>query len=256
MIIRPILLTTLAAASFAASSAEANEYHAWISAGSNDDWCCSWDVGDNVVGLTYDSFEMRHEYYANPSQYLWIRGTADLATWSVSLGLEDYGARNQPYIVAALHDWFTIGSSLGPQPTGSSPTSLYMDIHYSGSLKTWGDGEVTFYIYNRWYGETGGGARWGEHKDFNGTLTFNLCAYGCPQYGMPFELEVLYTVSSLRAPALGDFLGTFSTSFRSNDPNLTVSSLGGYTQPVPEPESWVLLLAGLSLVGWVARHRG
>jgi hypothetical protein len=31
---------------------------------------------------------------------------------------------------------------------------------------------------------------------------------------------------------------------------------GGSLAPVPEPETWALMLAGLGLVGWAARRRG
>ena len=56
-----------------------------------------------------------------------------------------------------------------------------------------------------------------------------------------------------------DFLHTARIRFVL-PPGLTVTSLGGYDSaaitPVPEPETWLLMLAGLAVLGRLARRRG
>jgi hypothetical protein len=55
--------------------------------------------------------------------------------------------------------------------------------------------------------------------------------------------------------------GTLSTSFVNlSNANMTgginvFGEVQGYTAPIPEPETYALLLAGLGLVGWMARRR-
>ena len=36
---------------------------------------------------------------------------------------------------------------------------------------------------------------------------------------------------------------------------VSATELAGYTAPVPEPESWAMLMAGLGLIGFAARRR-
>ena len=36
---------------------------------------------------------------------------------------------------------------------------------------------------------------------------------------------------------------------------VSAADLAGYTAPVPEPESWAMLVAGLGLIGFAARRR-
>ena len=56
-----------------------------------------------------------------------------------------------------------------------------------------------------------------------------------------------------------DFFNTYSMGFTSgSDPEQWFELPVGYsiaTAPVPEPETWAMLLAGLGLMGWLARQR-
>jgi len=36
---------------------------------------------------------------------------------------------------------------------------------------------------------------------------------------------------------------------------VAAADLAGYTAPIPEPESWAMLLSGLGLLGFIARRR-
>lgn len=73
--------------------------------------------------------------------------------------------------------------------------------------------------------------------------------------------------SFANGPSLADgFMGSGNTSFGSRDPhwaldilNVNTASIGAsyisHTAPIPEPESYALLLAGLGLVAFMARRR-
>jgi len=56
-----------------------------------------------------------------------------------------------------------------------------------------------------------------------------------------------------------DFYSTYSMGFANNKPEQWFELPAGYSistaEPIPEPETWAMLLAGLGLVGFAARHR-
>lgn len=100
--------------------------------------------------------------------------------------------------------------------------------------------------------------------------------YSVTQNGTGTQFDVYFRfsdadpyASSIQCP-MGETTGCFltkdgSTASLSGDYQLlpgvlhayktTAADLGGYTAPVPEPETWALLLAGLGLVGFSAKRR-
>ena len=74
----------------------------------------------------------------------------------------------------------------------------------------------------------------------------------------PFQLSYSLRTDVSESSFL-DFMHTARISFVLPE-GLTVTSMGGYNSaavaPVPEPETWLLMAAGLAVIGRLMRHRG
>jgi hypothetical protein len=177
----------------------------------------------------------------------------------------------------------TVTDASGTRANGTAATGLWMDVNIKGTLFTGLDGYAGTAVSTRWFGEAvyhlqSDGAFSGPDADkqvlvntgqgyvaqINHVLALNLCAWGCPTYGVPFDLGLGYNPTmamSLTGYSRDAFSHggavSFAIAFRSTDSaaDLRVSSLGGFTQPVPEPETYAMLLAGLGLVSFAARAR-
>jgi hypothetical protein len=59
----------------------------------------------------------------------------------------------------------------------------------------------------------------------------------------------------LRMTAMSDFGSTFDADISSTTPGIEITGIQAGIAPVPEPEGYAMLLAGLGLLGFVARRR-
>jgi hypothetical protein len=88
--------------------------------------------------------------------------------------------------------------------------------------------------------------------DSGGTLYFAAMIGG----------QTLYNTSSTLAPTHFDFQGTTSAgstflqfAYRNDNDNFYLSNVSVTTQPVPEPESYAMMFAGLGVLGLMGKRR-
>jgi hypothetical protein len=88
--------------------------------------------------------------------------------------------------------------------------------------------------------------------DFGGTLYFAALMGG----------QILYNTSSALAPTHFDFQGTASAgstllqfAFQNDNDSFYLSNVSVTTQPVPEPESYAMMFAGLGVLGFMGKRR-
>ena len=131
-------------------------------------------------------------------------------------------AANPSITYSALSATFTI-------PGGSSPSQIAGTYHENGT----GDFE---------YGVVWGGGSGGGNADPNPVLSFTITGTGL-------------TLASLEQNAAGQFFAADIISGTTGNTGAVDASQALPPTSIPEPETYALMLAGLGLMGFVARRR-
>lgn len=145
-----------------------------------------------------------------------------------------------------------VGTETGGQVLATTTTSSTMPVGTVGNyLSDLGNGTTTLNFSS---GVAAVSFLWGTPDEYN-MLSVNGTTFTAMSLGFP---SVSGTAGTGQYVQFTGTAGTLITNLVfSNAPNVNSFETANYSvTPVPEPETYALLLGGLGLVGFVARRRG
>lgn len=160
-------------------------------------------------------------------------------SYTLALTSGTYAGANSTYAVTDMHQEWWVDPSIGT-PTILSPAT-------GGAAATVTHGDDSFQIANAdaLQGVVDTNSLGGS--GLNSTNTFELTPQGTSLFTAPFPFYNLQFVG---------FNNTSSGIFVTND-RVTVNQSAGifdFAAPIPEPEIYTMLVAGLGFLGWRLRH--
>nr|WP_316644031.1 FxDxF family PEP-CTERM protein [uncultured Roseateles sp.] len=145
---------------------------------------------------------------------------------------------------------FNLGNLVGPTPIGDMVSGLFTDS-YDFSVAAASKGAVV--AFNTWYDITPPGITLGKISSFSGMLDGTPLAFS--SISTPISPGVNQEIQTLAASTVPLAAGMHTLTIAGAADFSSAYTGSIKVTPVPEPETWALMLAGLGALGTLAYRR-